>query len=377
MNTFAYHCNVTKDVHRSLLKFVNHFHPKVTSDIVDACDSPKPKYVYQFVKAFPTCKQSFDTWVASTGLNPSKTWALACKLAITGDPKLRCVVCGHALAYGSVCSYECKRKAVMTPAACNRRRKTLIRKYGVEHQMHNTKIANKVGAKVRETKAKFSSEDWAKVQSKYRDTMTDKYGVDHNSRDPVLRKKYLATLKANYGVTAPLQSDVVKSRYENTCWERYGLRHVMQTVESKRRIIAQNNSYAGYKRYDYTNRLGEVFKLQGRLEPVIASMIEARSWIVRPCKFEIAYSHKGNVRHYFPDFVAERNGKATRVVEVKSDFTFRRNQEQVIAKALAATRWCSKRGLDYVLVMKVGKQTYTCSNPKTKSDFDSLVAGLH
>lgn len=372
----VYKCNVSRDYHDSLLRLLKTIPKDVGKTVRPLAEGSKlPRYAWYLDKHYPEYKPRVLKWCASKGLPPDKMWKnVVSKLIVCGDPKLSCSVCGYKIAYATICSVECKIKSPRRPEVNAKRKRTIKKRYGVANVMQVPAIAKKLGKAISADKATWSDEKKANRLAAYKETMLETYGVEHNSQTQDYWDQYHATCLKNHGTDWATQSEARKKKYVNTLQLRYGvsnpskLQSVKAKIQASREWMYEANWYGGYKYYDYTNAEGNVIRLQGKLEPVIAAKIEQKGWVVRKYKISIPYvDHDGKARHYFPDFVAVHPDGRKRVVEVKSEYTFSdRFYKTVEAKALAAKRWCEKNGADYVVVVSASDGVHTIVNPTRK-----------
>lgn len=111
---------------------------------------------------------------------------------------------------------EAKRKAIQ-----EKRRKTCLEKYGVEHPAQS---------KV--------------VQEKMRKSNLAKYGVEHPAQSKVVRDKMIKTTLERFGVENASQSKAIKDKRKQTMLDRYGVEHVSQVsgvVEKAQAKMEQTN----------------------------------------------------------------------------------------------------------------------------------------
>lgn len=157
--------------------------------------------------------------------------------------------------YKAHCSRSCATKSLSVK---EKRKKTCLEKYGVEHESKCEAIKEKkretckshygvehpmqsdeVRKKSMETNianigvsCPFESDA---VKQKSRKTCMSKYGVEHHSKAEAVKEKKRNTSIEHYGVDCPLKSDEVKERIRETVKERYGVEYIMQSEEVKAR----------------------------------------------------------------------------------------------------------------------------------------------
>jgi hypothetical protein len=136
----------------------------------------------------------------------------------TEPPK--CPMCGGGIMsakgknFSKFCSADCSR---MSPDVEQKRKDTMMLKYGVEHSL------------------KFEQFKQKTIQTKI-----DRYGTANTSSLACVKEKKLATNMQRYGVDNPMQSDEIKQRLKSTNLSRYGFDCSFQSEEVKRKIRETN-----------------------------------------------------------------------------------------------------------------------------------------
>jgi hypothetical protein len=165
--------------------------------------------------------------------------------------------------YGKYCSKKC---SASDPIVINKSKQTNLKKYGVEHAMHDPIKKHKAAKKRENTnlsryghKNPFGNKDIQKkaantIQKKYgvnnvfqsdsiknqiKITNQKKYGVDYYSQSTEYTEKTIRTNQKKYGVDYPSQNLNMKKRKEQTFKEKYGgYFHQSDTLSTK---IHQSN----------------------------------------------------------------------------------------------------------------------------------------
>lgn len=129
-----------------------------------------------------------------------------------------------------------------------KRAKTNLKKYGVEHPLQSKEILNKVkqtNLKRYGTENVFQSEE---IKDKIKQHYLKNYGVEYNSQIPEVREKHINTLKERYGVENIMQikGSVEKAKLTNI--DRYGVEHPSQSeiYRKEKYKLAQDPNYVGY-----------------------------------------------------------------------------------------------------------------------------------
>lgn len=113
----------------------------------------------------------------------------------------KCPVCNKLLNY-----YQCRRKLICCSMSCaakydktqNKRKQTLKKKYGVEHQLQIAEVKNKI-----------------------KQTSLERYGVDNPAKSSTVIDKMKTTNLEKYGVSWIQQKESFKEKSKRTCLERY------------------------------------------------------------------------------------------------------------------------------------------------------------
>ena len=71
------------------------------------------------------------------------------------------------------------------------------------------------------------------VQNKRKKTCLEKYGVEHYNKTEESKEKIKNTCLEKYGVENPTQSIKIKEKIKNTCLEKYGVESYTKTDECK------------------------------------------------------------------------------------------------------------------------------------------------
>lgn len=168
--------------------------------------------------------------------------------------KVRCDVCSNDkeishYSYNKSCEsygfYSCSSKC-----STEKKKKTFVKKYGVEHVLQSEKIKSKTMATIQK---KYGCDNVAKskeIQDKMKKTNLERYGVENpmkceeiydKSKKTKLNRygnenyrnieKFKETMINKYGVENPSQLDEVKQKKIDTCMENYGVDYVFQSKE--------------------------------------------------------------------------------------------------------------------------------------------------
>jgi hypothetical protein len=204
------------------------------------------------------------------------------------------------------------------------------------------------------------------VQEKYRNTCLERYNTDNSAKAPEIKEKIKDTFNKKYG-GHPMFDKIIKEKVKQTCIDRYGgypaesqevkdkmcatnLQkygcHPIQTKEVKDKIISNNLQKYGchpsqtkeimekishtsksYKKYIMPS--GESRNIQGyehfALDLLLKEYTEDQIITDRSNIPRIPYQLNAVQKYYFPDiYLPHRN----LIIEVKSDWTYKRNKEK-------------------------------------------------
>lgn len=145
-----------------------------------------------------------------------------------------CVVCGKEFVMKPPYTIKvCGRKCGQQLGNISRRR-TCLRKYGVEHIMQSDKI-----------------------KESYKSACIKKYGVDNPAKSDVVKQKisernpmhnpeiqhrFQKSMMNKYGVAFPLQSKKILHNKEQTCIEKYGVRNTFQMLDPENTSVTKSVS---------------------------------------------------------------------------------------------------------------------------------------
>jgi len=139
----------------------------------------------------------------------------------------KCLVCkkdnkfiGLGLGYQKHCSYSCSTK---NPITREKQKKTMLIKYGVEHNSKSEESNNKKKQTCLERYNVEYSTQSKIMKSKSKQTWLKRYGVENPSQMNDFAEKSKKTFLKNYGVDNPMKLEVIKEKTKQTCLDRYGV----------------------------------------------------------------------------------------------------------------------------------------------------------
>ena len=118
-----------------------------------------------------------------------------------------------------------------TPCSVEKRKTTVMEKYGVEHNMHLQENKDKIKATCMERYGVDSPLKLEEVKEKRYATMTEKYGVKHPAQNEEIKEQMRLTNQERRGVDHPAQCPEVRKKTEDTNMERYGFKNPFENPE--------------------------------------------------------------------------------------------------------------------------------------------------
>ena len=190
------------------------------------------------------------------------------------------------------------------PFISEKRKSTMVDRYGVEHIMQSDEY-----------------------KEKYTDTMNERYGVSYPMQNSELFEKRKSTMVDRYGVEHIMQSDEYKEKYTDTMNERYGVPYAMQNPASHEKQQCRR-----WK--DYTLPSGKIVKLQGyedkALDILLKTYNENDLIMSRKDMPEFWYMVDDKPHRYYPDIYIPLENK---IIEVKSSYTYNVDIQRNLLKA--------------------------------------------
>ena len=179
--------------------------------------------------------RGFDKqYEALIDINPD--FNLACKIVVgwTGT----CSMCPNIVVLpAKCCSYKC---SVNSPEWKEKKRETMIERYGIENAFEKGKLRNEFEEKNLErygVRFPIASEE---VRNKAKATCLENYGVEYSLQSDVIQDKIKDTLIERYGVENPCDVPGVREKKEATNLERYGFKVPSKSEEVKEKAIQTN-----------------------------------------------------------------------------------------------------------------------------------------
>jgi hypothetical protein len=237
--------------------------------------------------------------------------------------------------------------------ALEKRKKTNLKKYGVENPYQSPEIkekikitnlkkyGNSIPQKTKKTKEKTRQTNLKKykgnspqsdpiIYKKSQNTKKEKYG-DKNYNNPKQTQK---TLLSNTGYSFALQNPLSKEKFKKTSLKNFGETHPMQNE-----TVFYKSLKSGFKSKRYKNT--QIF-YQGSYElDFLERFYDRMSFLIRGPR--ITYNVKEEKHYYFPDFYFPPKNL---IIEIKSKYWNQKHLELNKIKAEA----CLNLGYNYILL---------------------------
>ena len=195
------------------------------------------------------------------------------------------------------------------------------------------------------------------VYGKVSKSCLDKYGVDHYSKTEEYKDRYKKTCLEKYGVDSSNSDERVKEKMRKTLFKNYGVYHPTQNGEIFSK--SQRNSFKIHT-YNNTN-----LTYQGSYERYFLEFMDDKG-LLNDISNGKSYNYKFNnkVRVYHSDFLFNNI-----TIEIKSSWTYNRNNKDELLQLKNETRWQTVRDLgDDIVILK--------SKEEIKNYVDNIVYNM-
>jgi len=207
---------------------------------------------------------------------------------------------------------------------------TCLNKFGVINPTLNKEIREKVKNTCLQRYGCENPFQSMEIRDKIKKFNNEKYGVECNSKSQILKDKYKDTCLKKYGVDSHTKLDSIKNKIKQTNMTKYGYENVMHNSD-----IMEKASKNAYKKKEYIFSSDRIEIIQGyenyALDDLINNNICVSDIVVGPQNVPIIwYLDKNDKkhRHYVDIYVTSLN----KCIEVKSKWTFNKNQDIVLKK---------------------------------------------
>jgi hypothetical protein len=231
---------------------------------------------------------------------------------------------GFVKKYGVTCPLVLKEVKEKT-------RDTCLKKFGTEFASQSEVVKEKRIKTNRKLFGADSAMENKEILAKRKKTCIEKYGSDEVLKCKEIREKHKEIMVELYGVEHPLQSETIKEKRAQTCVEKYGTSNLMHVTE-----IFDKKVSGSFKRKECIMPSGAVRIYQGYENVALLELakIYPEDKILNSIKEmpDFRYEYLGKHRRYYPDIYLPDE---KRIIEVKSDYTYRFGLEQNLCKKKA------------------------------------------
>ena len=245
---------------------------------------------------------------------------------------------------------DCKKCGLIKAKSTN------IEKYGCENPFSNEKIKEKIkntNIKKYGCKNPFANQDVKQkikksnlerlgceypmqnkdVQNKSKNVCIEKYGFENVFQNEEIKQKSKETCIIKYNCEYANQNEDIKDKIKVSNLKKYGFEHAMQNSE----IADKCNSF-GNKNKLYKLPSDKIIRVQG-YEPLSLDILLKKynedDIITKKKEMPIIMYRKKTKHRYFPDIYIPKDNL---IIEVKSDWTYKKELIKNILKALATRK---------------------------------------
>lgn len=236
------------------------------------------------------------------------------------------------------------------PEIKNKQQQTLIANYGAE-PWRNPKIIEK---RKNTNFKKYGAPSSPAANEKRKKTMTELYGVEHALQNREIWQKSIDTMIDRYG-DIPSRLDEFKEKAASTNIERYGVTHIMK--DPKRFSEAH-----AYRKKKFILPSARVVNLQGYepyvIDELLSHGIPEHDMIIDDYSKmpAIQYVFEEKERTFYPDIFIPR---LNILIDVKSTFTYTYEKDKNIAKYTA----CKQLGYNFRFIIRANKSQLKILKP--------------
>jgi len=167
----------------------------------------------------------------------------------------QCLICKnlvkwrkYSLGYHKYCSIKC---AASDLNFHDKRKKTNLKKYGVEHAIQSKQIKEKTKKTNLERYGTEYSIASKQIKEKTKKTNLERYGTEYSIASKKIRTKIKKTNLKKYGVENPFQSQEIKNKIEKTNIKKYGAKHISQShISSEIYELLNNKKWLEKQHYE-------------------------------------------------------------------------------------------------------------------------------
>jgi hypothetical protein len=210
---------------------------------------------------------------------------------------------------------------------------TNIKKYGCENPFANEDIKQKIKkSNIERLGCEYPMQN-KDVQNKSKNVCIKKYGCENVFQNEEIKQKLKETCMIKYNCEYANQNEDIKDKIKASNLKKYGFEHAMQNSE----IADKCNSF-GNKNKLYKLPSGKIIRVQG-YEPlsldILLNTYNEDDIIIRKKEMPIIMYQKKTKHRYFPDIYIPKDNL---IIEVKSDWTYKKELVKNILKALSTRK---------------------------------------
>jgi hypothetical protein len=282
-------------------------------DVIDAPINVRMRYIKMGIKKIKKCKNCFS-FIRSVNTDNQFCSDKSCPVIYYNKNKTKEQI--EKKSFSMSKSYNNKSETEKEKIKENRE-KTLLKNYGVSHNLSIPGIREKI--------AKSNIE---------------KYGNEIATKNKKVIEKIKETNKEKYGGNSPMCNDLIKSKSRKTVYERFGSFCVpFKTYKEYIMPSGKTVKYLGYE-----NRAFDYLLLEMGENDFLTVGKDLNSEI-EPLKYK---DNSGKQYRYYPDIYIP---KLNKIIEVKSQWTYEINKEINDIKGKA----CKDLGYNFEFWIYVGK----------------------
>ena len=177
------------------------------------------------------------------------------------------------------------------------------------------------------------------IKEKIKQTNLKIYGAEHHNQTILGKEIRKQSNLKNYGVANVFQSEEIKDKIKKHFLDTYGVEYPQQVPE-----FFEKKQKSSLKLKPYTFPSGKEVKIQGyenhALDKLLQTYEEEDLTIGASLVPKIIYTHQQKTKRYYPDIYIPKDNL---IIEVKSNYTLKRELE----KNLAKRRACIEQGYDF------------------------------
>jgi uncharacterized protein YneR len=210
---------------------------------------------------------------------------------------------------------------------------TNLEKYGCENPFANNEIKEKIkNTNLEHLGCKYPMQN-KNVQEKSKNVCIEKYGFENVFQNEEIKQKSKETCIIKYNCEYANQNEDIKNKIKASNLIIYGFEHAMQNSE-----IAEKCNSFGNKNKLYTLPSNNIIRLQG-YEPLALDILlkkyKEQDLITQKKNMPIIMYENKTIHRYFPDIYIPNDNL---IIEVKSNWTYKKDLIKNILKALATRK---------------------------------------